>query len=610
MKELMPTSEFYIGILDSTPHLISVLNEQGQVRYVNKPFRSLVRCEDSEEGSRPSLLSLVHPTDRNLVHTALKQAVGQEQVVLAPFRLKGKGGEWHWVEGQLVNRLQTEPLQGLVLTLCANSIKTEPRPDNICHSISYRSLFHNHPDVIFALDLNGYITETNKSDFQATHFSADEIIGHHFSEFIPRDLLPEAEKFLEKVVSGSPQSTETRIFNKHGHLIDMNIVGMPLSIDGVIQGVQCIAKDITLKKKQDRQLELLSLVTNQTINGVVLMDCKGNVEWVNQSFTRLTGFSFAEAAGKSMLELLTGPTTNAEVFTLLENAMAKPEAVACEIQFHKKSGEDIWFSIEMNPLRDEHGNLLKLVCTQMDITEQKKSQIELLALAKDLYVHNRDLQQSTYIISHNLRAPVANAVGLANLISKLDEGNPLYRPSLSKLKTSVLQIDTILKDINLILSIRDNQDMVSKEEVRVQDVWRQAVQNLEEPLHQCNGEAVLEVDPLFTLVTKKAYLHSIFYNLLSNAIKYRSRERNLRVKARCYQDAEGRTVISFEDNGSGMDLQKVEKHLFKLYKRFHSYGEGRGIGLYLVKTHVEALDGHIEVDSQVNVGTRFVIYLN
>ena len=75
------------------------------------------------------------------------------------------------------------------------------------------------------------------------------------------------------------------------------------------------------------------------------------------------------------------------------------------------------------------------------------------------------------------------------------------------------------------------------------------------------------------------------------------------------EDGRGK-VITLSDNGSGIDLERVEaEDLFKLYKRFHPQHSGRGLGLYLVKTHVQSMGGRIEVSSQVDVGTSFLIFL-
>ena len=164
--------------------------------------------------------------------------------------------------------------------------------------------------------------------------------------------------------------------------------------------------------------------------------------------------------------------------------------------------------------------------------------------------------------------------------------------------------------MNLILSIRDRQEMFDKEQVRLADVLREAFLHLEEPLLRCGGQFSLDIPEGLSLRASRAYLYSIFHNLLSNAIKYRSEARRLQVQVSCQESPEGRKLITFADNGSGFDLEKAGTNVFKLYKRFHTSKNGRGIGLHLVKTHVESLGGHIEVHSQVNVGTTFFIQLN
>jgi signal transduction histidine kinase len=111
-----------------------------------------------------------------------------------------------------------------------------------------------------------------------------------------------------------------------------------------------------------------------------------------------------------------------------------------------------------------------------------------------------------------------------------------------------------------------------------------------------------------TLYTIKSYLQSILYNLVSNSIKYRSDNRNPIIRISCIKQKE-RTVISVVDNGNGIDLAMFQKQLFGLYKRFDLSKEGRGLGLHMTKTQVEALGGEIKVESELGKGTTFTITL-
>ncbi len=104
----------------------------------------------------------------------------------------------------------------------------------------------------------------------------------------------------------------------------------------------------------------------------------------------------------------------------------------------------------------------------------------------------------------------------------------------------------------------------------------------------------------------QSYLHSIFYNLLTNSIKYRTPGIPPAIGIRSETRA-GTLVITFEDNGLGIDLVKKGEQVFGLYKRFHHHIEGKGMGLFLVKTQVELLGGKISIESKENAGTKFTI---
>ena len=94
-------------------------------------------------------------------------------------------------------------------------------------------------------------------------------------------------------------------------------------------------------------------------------------------------------------------------------------------------------------------------------------------------------------------------------------------------------------------------------------------------------------------------------NLLSNSLKYRSeRTPEITIKAELVN---GTHVMTFTDNGIGIDLSRNKANLFKMFKRFHNHVEGTGLGLYMVHTIVQNQEGTIHVDSEVDKGTTFTI---
>jgi signal transduction histidine kinase len=120
---------------------------------------------------------------------------------------------------------------------------------------------------------------------------------------------------------------------------------------------------------------------------------------------------------------------------------------------------------------------------------------------------------------------------------------------------------------------------------------------------------ITSFDPARRISTIRSYLQSIFYNLISNSIKYKRPDTNPEIRITSSLTDNGVRLV-FSDNGMGIDLGTQGTKVFGLYKRFHpNTAEGKGMGLFMVKTQVETLGGEISIKSEVNKGTEFTIEL-
>ena len=108
------------------------------------------------------------------------------------------------------------------------------------------------------------------------------------------------------------------------------------------------------------------------------------------------------------------------------------------------------------------------------------------------------------------------------------------------------------------------------------------------------------------IVFNKSYLESIFLNLVTNALKYRSPARKLIISVTT-ENQQGNVIMKFSDNGTGIDVELQKEKIFQLYQRFHEHVEGRGLGLFLIRSQMEALGGSITIESKVNEGTTFTL---
>lgn len=456
-------------------------------------------------------------------------------------------------------------------------------------------IFESITDAFFALDRDWHFTYVNSVLTSLIGYQKEDLIGKRIHEQFP---MVASTLFFSKCKEAC-ESKVTAYFEESFPTFDTTY---RFKVYPSAEGVSVYFTDITQQKQMQKELEKLSLVASKTNNSVIIADKDWRIEWVNDGFTRLMGYSMEEAVGKKPSELLHNHKTDRTAYEQLEGKLLSGEQVSFYVLNMKKDGGEVWLNVEITAIFDEFGALSRFVEIHTDITALKTSE-------QDLFAQNRDLQQFTYIISHNLRAPVANALGLVSMMTKVDRSSNAFDVSMAHLKASLVRMDTVLKDVNTILSIRERQGVHEREQVRLVGVINQALSHLQESLIKFSAEVNVDVDEGATVAGNSGYLFGVFYNLLTNAIKFRSPERHLVVKVRNFKDSSGFTLITFSDNGIGFDVEKAGDNVFRLYKRFHKDKGGRGIGLFLVKTYVEVMGGQVEVQSQIGVGTTFSIYL-
>lgn len=130
-------------------------------------------------------------------------------------------------------------------------------------------------------------------------------------------------------------------------------------------------------EKQRNDLHRLSLIAEQTESAVLITNAAGEIEWVNKSFERITGYTLNEVKGRKPGSFLQGPDTNNETARYMKQQFAKGERFRCEILNYKKDGRHYWASLQGQPLRNKYGKIIQHFAIHEDITRQKELELAL-----------------------------------------------------------------------------------------------------------------------------------------------------------------------------------------------------------------------------------------
>ncbi|WP_426092522.1 PAS domain-containing sensor histidine kinase [Flavobacterium sp. DSR3-2] len=396
--------------------------------------------------------------------------------------------------------------------------------------------------------------------------------------------------------------------NSYKYVLDRGFLlkdenGKAIRMIGAIQ-------DITKQKEEEQRLKLLETVITQSKDSIIITEADSfdakipNIIYVNPAFSIMSGYESDEIIGKSP-DLFNSPNSNVNALEKLLKAIKNKEECLIETISYTKNKDEYWVRLSMIPIYNSDNELSHWISIQRDITEEKKQEKEKEQLIRELTQNNKDLKQFSYITSHNLRAPLSNLTGLLNLIEDIPIENQELKEILSGFNKSTHLLNDTINDLVKVIIIKDNPS-IKKEAVLIKEIFENVFSQLNFQIELYRPIIKLDFEKVSIININKAYLESIVLNLLTNSIKYKSENRKLKITITTDQ-IDDTVVLTFKDNGIGIDLVRNKDKVFGLYQRFHNYPDSKGLGLYLVKSQVETMDGTIDIESEVNQGTTFTL---
>lgn len=382
-----------------------------------------------------------------------------------------------------------------------------------------------------------------------------------------------------------------------------------------------LARGRKISEKLSHSEALYAKIMNNLSDGIYDHDIPSASVYFSDRYRTILGYNLSDLPGtlQSFNSLLHPADATSMWETFHAYATQKSQHFKCEYRLRHKDGQWHWMMARGIGFWSPEGRMERFICEHTDITEQKEREEELRHL-------NNELENFTYIASHDLKVPLVNLKGFSTELSRnLNELCQILNGthgSLNNPRLVSLAEQEIPESLRFIQIAADRMDQITNSILELSRLGRRKNTpqeiNLNELTQQCLDMLAYEinkkkvkiiVNPLPNILSDLWSLTLIFSNILDNAIKYLDPNRSGQITISA-QQLSHEIIITISDNGRGI-AESEHAHVFDIFRRAsNSSGErGTGMGMAYVKTVVRNLRGRIWFESTLNKGTSFHIAL-
>jgi len=360
-----------------------------------------------------------------------------------------------------------------------------------------------------------------------------------------------------------------------------------------------------------------SLIENMSESALVLSK-QYTIVYSNKHFAQLTGFDLQRIIGSNFKTII----HEEDVGTFTKNiSKALNDQTYCQLKLITKNKGNIDIIASIASFTTEKKSYFSVIIS--DISGQKKIEkglknevearsLEVAAANNRLNEINKELRETNQIldnfvhtVAHDLRTPVANLKMIGQMSEKApnDEKVKLFQ----KVRENIDILDNILKGLVQIIETQDQKE-INRPGLDIIKIVEEVLHNKSTQIKNQHANVKIEKKTEEKINHVEGYIRSIARNMISNALKYSmpGRPLELTITLEKYKEY---FILSFSDNGIGIDLKKNGEKMFKPFQRFSSNENGMGIGLHISNNMVRKNDGFIKVNSKPEKGTTFKVYL-
>ncbi|MEC4048482.1 PAS domain-containing protein [Flavobacterium sp. SUN046] len=359
------------SLAEHNSNAVIISNNEGVIEWVNSNVSKMSGYTKEELiGKKP--VQMFSGPDTNL--EAIEYIKNNAQKGL-PFKTeiynytKEKKGYWKRVQGHPFKDKEGKVLK---IFIVEEDITHEKEKEQQLHLLS--SIVRENINGVLIMDKDWKIEWVNSSFEKMTGYSKEELVGFAPFNIFNGELTDKKtiEYIKNQRENGLPFNCELLSYKKNGESFWKELYGQPLlDTNGKVIKYFTIEKDVTEDKLKEQQVKLLSTITREAKNAIIITDKEGRTEWVNNSFIEMTGYSNVELIGKKPGDILQGPETNPETIKYMSDQLKNDLSFSCEILNYAKTGEKYWVRILSQPILDKEGKVIKFFSIEEDITNAK-----------------------------------------------------------------------------------------------------------------------------------------------------------------------------------------------------------------------------------------------
>lgn len=370
--------------------------------------------------------------------------------------------------------------------------------------------------------------------------------------------------------------------------------------DALAQGIIMLGEEL---KASTISYEYLSSVYSGITDLLIVLDNDLNIQEVNDAVVDVLEFERKDFGKLNISHLCPEVLYNDSIRFPLKQLTKKGKLNDLELNLFTKSGKSLVVSASFSVIKGNWRKGHDILFTAKDISD-------LVATKTRLVERNQELSTLVYRISHDLRSPLSNAMGLINMLVDMLQRKQEDRDSvisvISMMQTSVNRLDEILRHFNQLLYIGEEDER--NENIDFAEMVGQTLKKL----YQSFEDVPVEVKKNITVDSgvysgPRRLIEIMFYNILHNSFVYSNQDLVLQLSI-VIKERGKHIMIEIGDNGIGIN-KTLSPDVFKMFVKASKNAAGSGLGLYFVKNVVERLNGSISLQSKENQGTQVKILL-